>query len=220
MGYLELFADLELVTVRWTRRACVKRIAALGLAVPGSATGWPRTALAVPAVTVAPPTIERQANCTAHVSVRVTIAGLPPGVRYEVSGDIMESDERDGNRDDVGCALDPQSTPVGPTEKYVLLLTATAMAADLGLVKGYGPASDEAFSPDLVELYARIWLRDLATGDRYGPSESPLRVAVASGALAWTQATQLPGSALLTPRRATPVSGGSGVPLPSQECAP
>jgi hypothetical protein len=192
----------------------------LGAAVvSGLAAGWSQSVQAAPTVTVEAPTIVPKEYCTAIVSVRITIADVASDVRYEVYGDLMESDEPDGDPD-LCCPLNPQATPPGVAPPHRLLLTRQAMVADLGLVRGLGPASDESYSPEFVELFARIWIRDLTSDDHYGPWESPLRVAAASGALDWTHLGPFPGSELLVPRGrpSLPIDTGVGVPLPPQAC--
>ena len=203
-----------------SRRAVIRRLGAIGLSLAGITRVCLQDALAALEVTVARPTVTRLDTCMATISVLLTISSLASGARYEAYGDVMESDEPDGEPDPC-CALTPQPILSGAHESHTLLLKGEATAADLGLVKGIGPASDETFSPDLVELFARVWLRDLATGDRYGPWESPPRVAVASSALAWTQLQQFPGSELLTPRggAGSTAYGRDGIHLPPQACA-
>jgi hypothetical protein len=159
---------------------------------------------------MAPPTILRGADCDVTVSLLVTLSGIVPGVRYEVYGDLMESDDPDGDPDVCG-ALAPYVTAADHQKRQVVKVIAQVRAADLGLVKGIGPARDEVISPDLVELFARIWLRDLTTGMAHGPWDSPMRIAVSSAALDWTQRSSFPGSDLLVPRGGMPAT-------PSQAC--
>jgi hypothetical protein len=206
----------DIVSLRQSRRAVLKEIGAICIAVSGVSAVWPRKALAAPTVTVAAPTLIHAQDCMATVLVLVSIAGASPGERYEASGNIMESDEPDGDPD-ICCELSPQPFSAGHGKTLELRLEGHARSADLGLVKGVGPASDEAFSPDLVELFARVWIRDLASGQRYGPWESPLRVAVASAAREWSQVRRFPGSELLTPRGR--VNGGGEPLLPPLACA-
>ncbi len=194
--------SLEAFAKHQSRRAILKSCGAVGVALSGI-SARSRDALALPSVSVAPPKIVRGEDCRATVSVVVTLAGIAHDVRYEVYGDLLESDEPDGEPD-VCCALTPRVTITSHVARQSLELTALVMAADLGLVKGTGPASDETFSRDLVELFARIWLRDLTTALESGPWDSPIRVAVASTASAWTQPSQFPGNDLLVPRRGMP----------------
>lgn len=209
----------------YSRRAILMRGVAMGITLAGGrqhiAAFAAPTGTTVPTVTVAPPTITRQWNCTATVSAPVTIAGIAPGLRYEVYGDILDADEPDGEPDLCGKLM-AQETETSSGASQILHLTQQVMAADLGLIKGIGPASDEVFSPDLVELFARIWLRNVVSGVEYGPWQSPPRIVVASGALAWTPDAQHPGNVLMTPRRrvvATPKSG-SATDLPPLACIP
>jgi hypothetical protein len=202
-----------------TRRAILKFAWAMGLSWHGVVSTGARRALAAPLVKVNPPTIVHTGPCTKTVSVKVIIAGSNPGDRYDVSGDILEADEPDGEAD-VCVALLPQSIISGDRGFVSFILEGHANAADLGLVKGLGPASDEAFSPDLVELFARIWLRDLATDESYGPWDSPRRVAVASDGRAW-EAGRLPGSEFMTAggRGLTRANDPAGMLLPPRTCA-
>jgi hypothetical protein len=204
---------------RLSRRAIIKYCGAVGLSLSGVGV-HSSDALALPAVRVAAPTIVRGDGCRATVSVVVTLSGVTRGVRYEAYGDVMESDDPDDDAD-LCCALVPQSTTSEGAERLTLELKGQVMAADLGLVKGIGPASDETFSPDLVELFARVWVRDLTAAVESGPWDSPLRVAVASTALAWTESGQFPGSELLIPRGGVLDStrGEASRPLPPQACA-
>jgi len=206
---------------RLSRRAIIKDLGTLGLSIYGVAQVGTRYALAAPSVTVAAPRVVRTDDCLDTVLVRVTIADARPGIRYEAYGDGMESDDPGGDPD-FCCTLDPQSTRIGDRNPHVLLLTGEATAADMGLVKGVGPANDETFSPDLVELYARIWIRDLDTNIEHGPWESPPRVMVTSARLDWQHARRFPGSELLTPRGGTPSGSrdGIGQPLPPIACGP
>ena len=145
---------------RHSRRAIIKCCGAVGLSLSGIAERS-SDALALPAVRVAAPTIVRGKDCLATVSVVVTLSRITRGVRYEAYGDVMESDDPDDDAD-FCCALVPQSTSSGGAERLTLELKGRVMAAELGLVKGIGPASDETSSPDLVELFARVWVRDLS----------------------------------------------------------
>src|SRR5215211_5076139 len=119
---------------RHSRRAIIKCCGAIGLSLAGIAErSW--DALAVPAVSVAAPTIVRGDNCLATVSVIVTMSHVTRGVRYEAYGDVMESDDPDDDAD-VCCALVPQSTTSSGTERLTLELQGAVLAAELGLVKG------------------------------------------------------------------------------------
>jgi len=201
-----------------SRRTIIKCCGALGLSLAGIVERSPGV-LALPAVRVAAPTIVRGDDCLATVSVVVTLSGATRGVGYEAYGDVMEWDDPDDDAD-VCCALMPQSTTSGGAERLTLELKGQVMAADLGLVKGIGPASDETSSTDLVELFARVWVRNLETAVETGPWDSPLRVAVATTALAWTESGQFPGSELLVPRGSAPDSarGEASRRLPPQAC--
>lgn len=205
MTHLDRLDLSHAVVVRsQSRRTILKACGAFGVALSGMGQ-WSLDALAAPLVRVTPPKIVRDADCDATVSVVVTLTRLAPGVRYEVSGDLMESDDPDDDPDGCG-ALTPHVTPDNHQGRQVVELTAQLRAADLGLVKGIGPARDEAFSPDLVELFARIWLRDLTTGMAHGPWDSPMRIAVSRAVLDWTRRGGFPGSTLLVPRGGMPAA--------------
>jgi hypothetical protein len=191
------------------RHACV-----LGLSVTAMVAGWPHPVLAAPVVNVAAPKIMRLVGCRAPVAVAVTLSAVTPGIRYEASGEILEEDDWDGE-DDYCCTLNPQETPPGEPP-YALLLTRKVLATDLGLQRGHGPASDELSYPERVALYARVWVRDLASGDRFGPWESPRLIVVSNPRLLWAPPEGLPGREFMTP------SGRNSArqPLPPQACVP
>jgi hypothetical protein len=203
-----------------SRRAMFRHGGRLGLSLAGSTAVWPQPALAAPVVTVAAPRIMRIEECVAPVAVAVTLSGATPGVCYEASGDIMEADEPDGE-DDFCCTLNPNATLPGEQQPYTFLLTREVMAIDLGLQRGRGPAADETSSSERVALFARVWVRDLARGDRFGPWESPRLIAVPNPRLLWTR-RELPGSELMTPRGGASFSSNDriGLPLPPQACIP
>lgn len=204
-----------------TRRTMLKHGFAFGLHLAGMTLPTPRQAMAAPLASVSPPRIALAAQCMATVSVNVSLAGLLPGDRYEVRGDILEDDDPD-DEPDFCCTLNPDTTPFIEQPVHTLLLTRQAMAVDLGLMRGVGPAADEALSPDLVELFARVWVQDLATGDRFGPWESPRRIAVSKARIFWTEARGTPAWDLLAPRGEPPatVPAGGGEAAPRKECAP
>ena len=187
-----------------SRRTILKSCGAFGVALMGMRQ-WSPDALAAPVASVAAPNLLRDADCFATVSVAVTLSGISPRVRYEVHGNLMDLDEPDGDPDVCGV-LPAQATSANHQQRQVVVVTAQMRAADLGLVKGMGPSHDETFSPDLVELFARIWLRDLTTGDERGPWDSPVRVVVSSAALDWTHPRPFPGSELLVPRSGKPAA--------------
>lgn len=195
---------------RLSRRTLLRQCGALGGGL-GLAPGWPWASDAAPVVRVAPPTITRD-GCTAVVSVQVTIVPAKPGLRYVVHGELWEGDDPDGDPDFAG-ALEPYETPPLPAESVPILLHGRFLAAALGLEKGVGPASDEAYSPDLAELYARVTMRDQASGIDFGPWDSPVRVAVAEETRDWTGTQRVPSSNdLLLPR------GGRGAEKPPRAC--
>ncbi len=148
-------------------------------------------------------------DCTATltvrvvITVRVTLAHLAPGDRYDVSGQILELDGRDDNADVCG-SLTPQAIPAAHGGWHVVELDNWLKAADVGLVKGIGPASDETSSPDMVELFAQVWLRNLTTGVSSGPWVSPPRAVVAHERQTWLAADVRLGSELAMPRAASP----------------
>lgn len=202
-------------------RSCSRR---RFLAQVAGVAGWaivtPLPARAAPLVRVAPPVIVRHAGCIASVNVLVTLAGLPPGTRVAAGGDLLETDEPDG--DDDPCATFPaRFLRVPAAQPTSLLLSCDARVSALGLVKGAGPAADETTSPDLVELVARVWLRNVVAGDEIGTWLSPARVAVSSAALAWTPADQGPSPNMLElPRPRPRPRDGASAPLPPRACLP
>jgi hypothetical protein len=195
-----------------SRRSVLRRIGGLaGLFISLPAPSVPAHAALM--ATVAPPLVVRSRACRATVTVRVTLIGIRPGATVEVGGDVVETDDPDGAPDP--CLMFPPRVLRVPDEQpHHLLLTREAMAAELGLVKGVGPAADETYSPDLVELVARVWLREAETGQEHGPWLSPTRVTVASAALAWTPDDQLLTNTLLGSQ------GWNDRREPPQACAP
>jgi hypothetical protein len=187
----------------------------------GLTTATPRPVLAAPTIVVAAPRIVSIEECIATVSVAVTLSGITRGVRYEVFGDIVEADAPGGD-DDFCCPLDPQPTPVDAESTSTVLLTQQAMAPVLGLMRGLGAASDETSRPERVQLFARVWARDLMTGDRFGPWESPQLSAAPNPRLVWTPRKGLPGSELMPPRGGTSFAGSDslGLPMPPHACRP
>jgi hypothetical protein len=162
--------------------------------------------------------IVRIEECTAAIAVVVALSELTPFAGFAVSGDVFESDEPEG--DDYCGSLDPQSTPAGAGPACELLLTGNVMATDLGLLQGKGPARDEVSNPQRVQIFARVWLRTLDTGERLGPWESPRLVAVPNPRFVWTPRESLPGRELMTPRRRSSISrhDSIGLPLPPEAC--
>lgn len=195
---LPIVAAITGAPVRVSRRALLARGSASGLAFIGFRPRWPWPTAPAPVVTVTAPMLAPD-DCTVTitirmtVSVRVTIAHLTRGVGYEVRGDILEADDPDGDADFCG-SLVPQAIASSHQGSQTLLLKGRMKAVDLGLVKGVGPGSDETFSPDLVELFARVWLWNLTTEKQEGPWTSPVRTAVARDAAAWRLAEPRLGS--------------------------
>ena len=172
-------------------------------------------------VQVAAPRITRTDDCHATVAVDVTLADVPSAGGYLLYGDILEADT--GTEDaEFCCTLHPASADLAPAQTRRLTLTQHVMAVDLGLVRGMGPAANETFSPDLVELFARTWLRDLATDTVLGPWDSPQRIAVSRTLPGQMPSGSLLGNPLMTPRG--PASAITmaidGRPLPPLPCSP
>ncbi len=193
-----------------SRRTMLKTAGAFALTWAGI-SARSRAVLAAPVVAVAAPAIDRIDECLASYSIRVTLADAAPGARYEAFGDLLEWDEDIGASD--FCGTIPASPVVSRGEETEILLEGQVLATDLGLVKGLGPASDETFSPDLVELFARIWLRELDTSERYGPWDSPRRVAVTLEQRAW-QIGRYPGSEFVIASRRGLAHAGDPVEMP------
>jgi hypothetical protein len=156
-----------LLTTRFSRRTVLRSMSALPVFLTAGDL-LQRGAVESPSARVAAPTIERQGGCTALASAAVVLSRLAPGELYELSGEILEVDEPDGDPD-LCCHFEPLTFAAGPDPSRTVLLATRVMISRLGLLKGMGPAQDETFSPDLVELMARVWLRDLATGAEHGP---------------------------------------------------
>lgn len=203
-----------------SRRALLRGGLGLGLALaaPGALRPAPATAQTALAVRVAAPRITRSGDCLASVEVAITLANFPAG-SYLLYGDILEADA--GTEDtEFCCALHPAQADLAPGETRRVTLAQRTTSVDLGLVKGLGPAAHEAFSPDLVELLARISLRDLATDELLGSWDSPQRVAVSHALPGWMPSAYLQGNPLLTPRGpASAATTVDGRPLPLLPCA-
>lgn len=203
-----------------TRRALLRGGLGLGLALaaPGVLRPATATAQAMLAVWVAAPRITRTGDCLAHVAVAITLAHVPAG-SYLLSGDILEADA--GTEETAFCCeLHPAQTDLAEGETRRVTLTQHATSVDLGLVKGLGPAAHEASSPDLVELFARVTLRALATDAVLGSWDSPERVAVSRALPGWMPSAHVQGNPLLTPRGPTPpATTRDGRPLPLLPCA-
>jgi hypothetical protein len=201
-----------------SRRAVIQRWSITGLALIGAMHGWPRPPTA-PVVSVMPPTIVRD-DCAVTMTVRaiirvhVAITHLSPGHSYEILGEIMESDRPDGEADFCD-SLTPQTIPATHGGTHAATLEGRILAANLGLIKGIGPARDEAVSPDLTELFAQVWLRDLTTGAESEPWTSPLRAAVARDLQSWTPPALRRGNELAMPRTRQPSAPNRGLPPPA-----
>jgi hypothetical protein len=168
---------------------------------------------------VSAPRIQRQPGCLTLVSVVVDLANLVPGVAYELAGDLLEWDEPDGDPD-LCCQFDALPVPADPVPSRQAHLTARVLASQLGLIKGAGPARDETFSPDLVELTARVWLRDLATETTHGPWDSPVRVVVSSANRAWTPEDEAPANLFQVPRGDPARDASPAIGQPPPACIP
>jgi len=185
-----------------------------------AARGLPAASASLtPRARVAAPRIQRQPGCLAQVTVAVDLMDLVPGTFYELTGDLLEWDEPDDDPD-LCCHFMALPVPAEPASPRPVLLTARVLASQLGLVKGAGPARDETSSPDLVELVARVWLRDLTAGTAMGPWDSPVRLAVASANLAWTPEDEAPGSLLQVPRESRAGGAWPTIGQPPQACSP
>lgn len=203
-----------------SRRALLRSGLGLGLALATRGVVQSAPVQAALSVQVAAPRITRADDCHATVAVDVTLADVPAARRYLLYGDILEADT--GTEDaEFCCALHPQHVVLAAGETRLMTLTQQAMTVDLGLVRGMGPAANEAFSPDLVELFARIWLRDLTTDDVLGPWDSPQRIAVSRTLPGQMPSGSLLGNPLMTARGNTPgsMAMSDGQLLPPLPCA-
>ncbi len=204
-----------------SRRALLRGGLGLGLTLVTPGAVRPAPAQAAMAVRVAAPRITRVDDCQATVSVDVTLADVPSAGRYLLYGDILEADTRTEDAD-FCCTLRAQNTSLSPGQTHLLTLTQQAMAVDLGLVLGVGPAANEEFSPNMVELFARVWLRDLAADAVLGPWDSPQRIAVSRRLPGWMPSATLLGNPLMTPRgnSSAIITAIDGRLLPPLPCAP
>lgn len=203
------------VSARRSRRAVLRGGMGLGLALATRGLIWPAPVRASLAIQVTAPRIVRIDECLATVTVNVSLAAAPSERRYLLYGDILESDT--GTEDaDFCCLLPAQHARVSPGMTHNVTLTQQAMAVDLGLVRGMGSAGDEGFSPDLVEVFARIWLRDLTTDEVLGPWDSPQRIAVSRSLPGWMPSDSLLGNPLMSPRGNVPsfIASSDNRPLP------
>lgn len=143
-----------------------------------------RRAAAIPTVSVGAPRVERAGTCLATVTVRVVLADLDDEATYRVGGELLEFDNTLEDADFCGF-LPPRTLAPGHTTATAVQLTQTLPTAQVGMVRGFGPASDETGSRDLVEVFARVWVQDLDTGEDLGVWDSPQRVLVSSAG--WPQ---------------------------------
>jgi hypothetical protein len=211
--------DVEhMLDCRLSRRRAIVRWGAASTSFMGAWPGWPGSAgvtAAPPRVAVSPPLIVRD-GCIARVSVQIALTRATIDHRYELVGELWEADDPDGEPDRC-CALDSRRTAALETDRVTVVLEGRFLTRELGLEKGVGPAGDETYSPDLAEIFARVWVRDLTLGTRYGPWDSPLRVAVAQDTRDWTGTRRSSGDALAIPRGSGP---DSPTALPPRACTP
>lgn len=182
-----------------SRRSLLHASCATGLALVGGTVVRPTRVTAAPTVTIAVPHIDLIDQCQATISVEVTCEALVSPTRYVVFGDILEADVREEHTD-FGGRLDRLVTTPDDGATQTLRLTCQAWAEDIGLMRGVGPARNETDPADDVELFARIWIRDLTSGETFGPWDSPQRAVFTN---AWLTASPHPGrhpEDLLLPR--------------------
>lgn len=151
-----------------------------------------------------------------QVTIPVTPIHLSLGHRYGPSGELWEGDDPDGEADRCG-ALERFAASLVTGDRLTLVLAGRFRTAAIWLEKGIGPASDETSSPDLAELFGRVWLRDLTQREHYGPWDSPLRAAIAQDNRDWTGTRMTAGNELALPRGSR---SGDGPQLPPRACAP
>jgi hypothetical protein len=161
----------------------------------------------------------RHPGCLATVSVLVTLTGLLPGVRYILTGAVFEADGWVENAD-FCCSLDPQTVVVTDPGQHVRRLNRRAIAADLGLLSGMGPAWDEDVSAAGVDLFARIWLRELTRRDRNGPWDSPVRGVASRSQAGWTYSRPQDDNPLMVPHGVGAITNHEsiGQPMPPEAC--
>lgn len=182
-----------------SRRALLRGSAGLVLALTVPRGSDSAAAQAAPVIRVAAPQITDADDCLVTVSVSVVLMNVPMQHRYSLYGDILEWDA-DTEDAQFCCTLDAQHILISPSGTPQLTLRQQVTAVNLGLVRGLGPSEDERYSPNLVELVARIWLRDLETDVVRGPWDSPQRVAVSRSARSWASPSHALGNPLMTPR--------------------
>lgn len=218
--YSQAVSQADDAPARRSRRALLQGAGALSLSLAARLAIRPATARAVLAVHVAAPRIDRTNDCWVSVSVDVTLAEVSSLTRYLLYGDILEADAG-SDADEFCCTLRSQHALLTPGRSHSVTLAQRAMAVDLGLVRGLGPAATEKYSPDLVELFARVWLRDLETDEVLGPWNSPTRVAVSRALPGLMPSSSLRDNPLMTPRDpGLTITTSDGQPLPPLPCAP
>lgn len=195
-----------------SRRMLLRGGTGLVLALAGPRGRGSATAQAAPTLRVAAPQIVATDACLVTVSVTVTLMNVPIPHRYALYGDLLEWDA-DTEDAQFCCTLDAQHVLVTTGTTPQLTLRQQATAVNLGLVRGLGPAEDERYSPDLVELFARIWIRNLETEEVLGAWDSPQRIVVSRSARSWAPPRHALGNPLITPRPNSPsttnVTGGN-----------
>lgn len=185
--------------VRFTRRALIWRGYALGLGAIATHAHSVAAGSAASAVVVAAPQVVRNADCLATVSAMVTLTGLLPHVRYVLTGEILEADDG-GDAADFCCSLDPQLVQITDQGVHHRLLNRQVTVSDLLRASGMESARDEADSKGQVELFARVWLRNLTVSERGKPWDSPVRVIANRRQEGWTYSQAEPDNPLMLPR--------------------
>lgn len=212
-----------------SRRALLWRGYALGLGVIATRGNSVAAGNAALAVVVAAPQVVRNADCLATVSAMVTLTGLLPGVRYLLTGEIWGGDDG-GDTADFCCSLDPQLLQITDQGVHRRLLNRQVAVGDLLRASGMGPARDEADSKGQVELFARVWLRDLTRSERGktwespvqdGPWDSPVQVIANRRQEGWTYSRIEHDNPLMLPRGDVANNHESvGQPMPREACHP
>lgn len=208
----------------FSRRALVQGGRFLGLAFVCSRVMPSVRVSAAPAVTVSTPQIDLIAHCQAVISVLVSIDTTSMTRSFSIFGDLLERDAHERRTEHCGTLV-PQTTSHPVPAPHVLRLTCNASAANLGLMRGVGPAHNETDDAEDVELFARIWVRDLSTREVFGPWDSPQCKAITNAWLTETQRLDLRTDDLQLPRRGldlgtrTPMHFPTkDIPLPPQPC--
>lgn len=204
----------------WSRRSLLCAARAGGVVLAGAPLGLSSRVLAAPTITVAAPHVDRIEHCEAWVSSLVTLDEVAAETRYAVFGNLLEADDRE-ERAECCAKLDQQSTRQGGPARQTLRLTCHASAGDMRFMRDAGPTRNETDSADDVELFIRIWIRNVLTDEVLGPWNSPQHVAFTNSWLTGISRLGLHADGLWLPHSGRAPEAGpssSALPLPPQMC--